>query len=96
MPDQPCLPYLTLAELADYRLLRRKGGLSRAEALRAMGREDLIPLGQSICYPPGKARRGYSLSPETKAKIATSLRGKPRPASVRNQISRTLREGKPE
>jgi hypothetical protein len=40
------LAALTEAERADYDILRRKGGQSRAEALRAIGRADLAGAGQ--------------------------------------------------
>lgn len=36
------LAYLTESEREDYRLLRRKGGMSRDEAMQSIGRADLI------------------------------------------------------
>ena len=41
-PANNPLAALTAAERADYDVLKRKGGISRAEALAAIGRADLV------------------------------------------------------
>ena len=42
-PARNPLVLLTAAERADYDMLRKKGGSTRNDALRAIGRADLIP-----------------------------------------------------